>query len=63
MVGGSYIDSLSYPELSSHKEQRNYSIRGMGEEKVKTLLLMDLGLFGQSQCANSQEAQAWTKDC
>jgi hypothetical protein len=63
MVGGSYIDSLSCPKPSSHKEQTDYSIRGMGEEKVKTLLLTDMGLFGQSQCADSQEAQAWTKDC
>jgi hypothetical protein len=48
--------------VSSHKEQKDYSIGGMGEEKVKNLLLMDLGLFGQSQCANSPEAQSWTKD-
>ena len=32
------------------------SIRGMGEEKIKTLLSMNLGLFGESQCANSKEA-------
>jgi hypothetical protein len=63
MVWGSYIDSLSCPELSYHKEQTDYSIRGMGEEKVKTLLLTDMGLFGQSQCVDSEEAQAWTKDC
>ena len=35
---------------------------GMGEEKVKALLSMNLGLFGESQCANSKEAQAWTKN-
>ena len=37
----------------------------MGKEKIKTLLSKNLGLFGESQCANSKEMQAWTKavDC
>jgi hypothetical protein len=43
-------------QVSANK--KNNSIRGVGEEKVKTLLPMDLGLFGKSKCANSQEAQA-----
>ena len=33
----------------------------MGEEKIETLLPMYLGLFGESQYTNSQEAQAWTQ--
>jgi hypothetical protein len=35
----------------------------MGEEKIKTLLLIDLGLFGKGKPANTQEAKAWTKNC
>ena len=62
MVGGGDIDGMSCPKLSSHKEQRDNSIRGMGEEKVKTLLSMNMGLFGESQCSNFKEAEAWTKD-
>jgi hypothetical protein len=58
MVGGDDIDGVSCPKLSSHKEQRDYSIRGMGEEKIKALLPSNLGLFGESKCANSQEVQA-----
>ena len=34
----------------------------MGEEKIKNLLSTNLGLFGESQCANSKEAEVWTKD-
>jgi hypothetical protein len=34
----------------------------MGKEKVKTLLLADLGLFGKGKLANIQEAKAWTKN-
>jgi hypothetical protein len=34
----------------------------MGKEKVTTLLLMDLGLFGKGKLANTQEAKAWTKN-
>ena len=63
MVGGGDIDSMSCPESSPHKKQRDNSIRGMGEEKVKALLSANLGLFGQSQCANSKEAEAGTKNC
>ena len=37
MMGGGDIDCMSWPKPSSHKEQRDNSIRGMGEEKVKTL--------------------------
>ena len=37
----------------------------MGKEKVETLLLTYLGLFGKGQYTDPQEAQAWTKniDC
>ena len=63
MVGGGDIDCLSFPKLSSHKEQRDNSIQGMGQEKVKSLLSTNLGLFGKSQCANSKEAEAGTKNC
>ena len=63
MVGGGDIDCLSCTKLSSHKEQRDNSIRGMGEEKVKALLSTNLGLFGESQCANFKEAKAGTKTC
>ena len=63
MVGGGDIDGMPCPKLSSHKEQRDNSIRGMGEENVKTLLSMNMGLFGESQCSNSKEAETWTKDC
>ena len=63
MVGGGDIDSMSCPKSSPHKEQRDNSIRGMGEEKIKALLSMNLGLFGESQCANSKEAEAGTKNC
>ena len=35
----------------------------MGEENVKALLSTNLGLFGESQCANSEEARAGTKNC
>ena len=45
------------------KEQRNYTIRGMGEEEIKSLLPANLGLFGKGECANKQKAKAWTKDC
>jgi hypothetical protein len=34
----------------------------MGKEKVKTLLLTDLGLFGKGKLASTQEAKAWTKN-
>ena len=63
MVGGGDIDIMSCPKSSSHKEQRDNSIRGMGEEKVKALLSTNLGLFGESQCANCKEAEAGTKNC
>ena len=63
MMGGGDIDSMSCPKSSPHKEQRDNSIRGMGEEKVKTLLSANMGLFGESQCSNSKEAETWTKDC
>ena len=62
-MGGGDIDCMSCPKPSSHKEQRDNYIRGMGEEKVETLLLTNLGLLSESQCANSKEAEAWTKDC
>ena len=62
MVGGGDIDSMSCPKPSPHKEQRDNSIRGMGEEKVKTLISANMGLFGESQYANSKEAEALTKD-
>ena len=48
---------------SAHKEQRNYTIRGMGEEEIKFLLPANLGLFGKGERANKQKAKAWTKDC
>ena len=37
----------------------------MGKKKVETLLLTNLGLYGESKCADTHEAQAWTKtvDC
>ena len=34
----------------------------MGEEKVKALLSTNLGLFGESQCANSKETEVGTKN-
>ena len=34
----------------------------MGEEEIKSLLPMNLGLFGKGECANKQEAKASTKD-
>src|SRR4051812_42217086 len=34
----------------------------MGKEKAETLLLTDLGLSGESECTDTQEAQAWTKN-
>jgi hypothetical protein len=35
------------------------------EKKIKSLISEHLGLFGKSECANKQEAKAWTKtvDC
>ena len=65
MVGGGDIDIMSCPEPSPHKEQRDNSIRGMGEEKVKTLLSANMGLFGESQCSNSKERKLGPKtvDC
>ena len=39
MVGGGDIDSMSCPEPSPHKEQRDNSIRGVGEEKDKTQMV------------------------
>ena len=65
MVGGGDIDSMSCPKSSPHKEQRDDSIRVMGEEKVKTLLSANMGLFGESQCSNFKEAEVGPKtvDC
>ena len=34
----------------------------MGKEKDNTLVLAYLGLFGESQCADPQKAQALTED-
>jgi hypothetical protein len=59
---GGDIECISSPKLSSHKEQRNDFIRGI-EKKGLNSLIMDLGLFGDSGCANSRKAQAWTKKC
>ena len=63
MVGGGDIVSMSCTKSSPHKEQIDNSIRGMGEEKVKTLLSANMGLFGESQCSNFKKAEAWAKDC
>ena len=62
MMGGGDIDCMPCPKPSSNIEKRDNSIQGMGEEKVKTLLPTNLGLFGERQCANSKEAQIWTKN-
>ena len=47
MVGGGDIDGMSCPKPSSHKEQRDNFIRGMGEEKVKTLLSTNMGCLAK----------------
>ena len=33
----------------------------MGKEKTNALLLANMGLFGESEFANNQEAKAWTE--
>jgi hypothetical protein len=33
----------------------------MREEEIKSFLPVNLGLFGESECANKQKAKAWTK--
>jgi len=35
----------------------------MGEEEIKSFLSVNMGLFGKNECANYQEAKAWTKNC
>jgi hypothetical protein len=35
----------------------------MEEEEIKSLLPVNLGLFGKGECANKQKAKVWTKDC
>jgi transposase InsO family protein len=37
---------------TKNKEQRNYTIRGMGEEEIKSFLLANMGLFDKGECAN-----------
>jgi transposase InsO family protein len=37
------------------KNKKNYTIRGMGEEEIKSLLPVNLGLFGKSEYANKQK--------
>jgi hypothetical protein len=52
---------VSCPEQGAHKEQRNYTIRGMGEEEIRSFLPANLGLSGKGECANKQKVKAWTK--
>ena len=40
--------------------KKNYTIRGMGEEKANSFFLAHLGLLGQSECVNQQETQTRT---
>jgi hypothetical protein len=34
----------------------------MREEKIKSLLPVNMGLFGKGKCDNQQEAKAWPKN-
>jgi hypothetical protein len=45
---------------SAHEEQRNHTIRGMGEKEIKSLIYTDMGLLGKGECANQQKAKAWS---
>ena len=47
MVGGGDIDIMSYPEPSPHKEQRDNSIRGMGEKRLKLSYLRTWGCLAK----------------
>jgi len=49
--------------LNRVPEQREYTIRGMGEEEIKSFLPANLGLFGKGESTNKQKAKAWTKNC
>jgi hypothetical protein len=47
---------------SVHEEQRNHTIRGMGEKEIKSLIATDMGLFGKGECANQQKVKAWSQN-
>jgi hypothetical protein len=53
---------MSCPKYSTNKEQKNNTIQGMGEEEIESLLRANLGLLGQGECVNQQEAKAWAKN-
>ena len=59
MVGGGDIDYVPCPKPSSDKEQRDNSIRGMGEENFKTLLLTNLRFFGRKSIYQFPRSESW----
>jgi hypothetical protein len=53
---------VSCPEYSAHKEQRNYIIRGMGEEEINSFLLANMGCLAKVNMPINKKQKAWTKN-